>query len=177
MSSTLSRGCGSCRLCCTVMGVDMKPVSDQQKPVYTPCRYECKKGCSIYENKPTSCSSFECLWLFTQKLDDEVRLPKELRPDRTGVVIEVNTHGCFIAHCKTGPEWKRNPMRKFLLGVCRRGTTVLVGHHETYFILNPDGTTEELVKIGTDKSGEVQYVKKRELDALQGRQHDLSCPV
>ena len=162
-----TRGCGSCRLCCTIMGVDMAPVSDFQKPVYTPCRHECKRGCAIYENRPTSCSSFECLWLFTQKLDRVVRMPKELRPDRTGVVIEVNTHGCFIAHCKTGPEWSREPMKHFLLQTCRNGTTVLVGHHETYFILNPDGTTEELIRVGVDKSGEVTYVRKAEMLGLE----------
>jgi hypothetical protein len=84
-------------------------------------------------------------------------MEKYLRPDRCGVVLEVNTKGCIVAHNKTGDEWMKEPMRSVLLGYAQK-TQVLVGHHETYFLLNKDGTQQALVRIGVDPSGEVIYV-------------------
>jgi len=162
----MAKGCGSCRLCCSVMGVDMSPHPEPFKPVYTPCRHECKKGCGIYEIRPEACKVFECLWLVTQDWPGKP-MRKELRPDRTGVVMEVNTHSAIIAHCRTGNEWQKESIFSILINYVSQGLKVLVGHHESYALLNLDGTTEQLRRIGVAQNGEVMYVLDRELKAAE----------
>ena len=160
------RGCGSCNLCCTVMGINMDPHPEPHKPIYTPCRHMCKRGCGIYEIRPEACRVWECLWLFTQDLDKVGMqpLPKELRPDRCGVVLEMNSHGNVIAHCKTGPEFQQEPMASYLRKLANR-LTILVGHHESYQLLKTDGRLVDMVRIGCDEEGLVQYAIKGSLEA------------
>jgi hypothetical protein len=55
-----SRTCGTCSLCCKLY-----EVSELDKPDDVWCRH-CrpgKGGCSIYQNRPSSCVKFVCLWL------------------------------------------------------------------------------------------------------------------
>lgn len=137
----------------------MAPHPEPHKPVYTPCRHECKRGCGIYEIRPKSCRDFQCGWLATQAWDEDRRMEKYLRPDRCGVVLEVNSKGCIVAHCEKGEEWMTRPMYDILRGYAQR-TQVLVGHHESYSLLKADGSLQELVRIGVDPSGEVMYVTK-----------------
>lgn len=42
--------------------------------------HECSRGCAIYADRPNACRQFECLWLTGV-------LPRELKPNRTGVVV------------------------------------------------------------------------------------------
>src|SRR5258708_34908707 len=68
------RSCGSCSMCCYVMGVE-----DIDKPKSQWCRH-CKpgKGCSIYDNRPATCKTFACMWLI-QLRSEERRVGKECR--------------------------------------------------------------------------------------------------
>lgn len=68
------RKCGDCKECCTVVGV-----TEIEKPSDTPCPNICRKGCSIYKDRPESCRAFQCLW--TQGLGSHKH-----RPDKSGVV-------------------------------------------------------------------------------------------
>ena len=52
------RTCGSCTACCTVMGVD-----EIQKPERQRCPHLCSSGCSTYEKRPETCSSWSFDWL------------------------------------------------------------------------------------------------------------------
>lgn len=162
------KSCGSCTLCCTIMGVQMDPHPEPMKPIYTPCRHECKRGCGIYEIRPDACRTWECFWLATQGFAEmfgvEIALPKDMRPDRCGVVLEMNSMGNVIAHCKTGREFQKEPMRSFLRKLARK-IQVLVGHHDSYQLLLPDGRLEDLVRLDTSEQGEIQYARKDELEA------------
>jgi hypothetical protein len=73
------RACGECTVCCTVMAID-KP--DIQKEAGVTCRH-CRKGCAIYETRPSLCRAFHCGWRQLPILDDG------WRPDRSGVLVEV----------------------------------------------------------------------------------------
>tara|TARA_R110000744_G_scaffold184845_1_gene304261 strand:+ start:1716 stop:2141 length:426 start_codon:yes stop_codon:yes gene_type:complete len=68
------RDCGECTLCCTAMAV---PELDKANGIK--CEHECG-NCGIYAERPTSCASFECLWL--QGVG-----PIAMRPDKTGAVL------------------------------------------------------------------------------------------
>lgn len=70
------RSCGTCRMCCKVMGV-----FELEKPPGPWCSHlSLDQGCTIYEQRPPTCRSFICGWLAgAMDLQD--------RPDKTRVVI------------------------------------------------------------------------------------------
>ena len=115
----MSGACGPCTVCCSVMGVVMDPLPLGKKPPRTPCQYQRKGGCSIYMTRPTSCRVFSCLWLATQDMDES--MAATLRPDRSHVVLELNSAQNIVAHCRYPAAWKREPMLSFLMGVTARG--------------------------------------------------------
>eukprot|EP01037_Dinobryon_pediforme_P031278 gene31278-35695_t len=71
------RGCGTCTMCCKVMGV-----MALEKPEGAWCAH-CKigQGCGIYETRPDECRSFGCLYLL------DPAFPDKYRPDRTRIVF------------------------------------------------------------------------------------------
>lgn len=152
-------GCGSCTLCCTVMKVDMTP----PKPEHVPCWHCTRAGCEIYADRPKPCRVFECLWLGTQARAELPTLPSALRPDRCGVVMEVNTASYIIAHCHWPAAWKRAPILAFLTDMTSR-TRVLIENQGGTTLLMPDGSTRALMHIGVDpKTNERLYALGDEL--------------
>lgn len=150
-------GCGNCTLCCTVMKVTM-PHPAPPKPAHTPCQHCTGAGCAIYADRPESCQTFMCWWLGSQAVK-ELRLPHALRPDRTGVVLDLNSAGYVIAHCHRPDAWKRAPMRHWLLGMARR-TRVLIEAEGSTHLLDQSGATVELTRIGVDPvTNETLYVR------------------
>lgn len=80
-----SRSCGTCSLCCTVMGVE-----ELQKPRDTKCVHLTTLGrCNCYSTRPASCAGFNCLWL-------QGLLPKELQPERCRAVAMTNSLGDMV---------------------------------------------------------------------------------
>jgi Fe-S-cluster containining protein len=139
----MSGACGSCTLCCTVMKVAMEP----PKPARSPCQFCTKGGCSIYDERPDPCRDFACLWLASQD-QPLARLISALRPDRTGVVLEVNSKSYVIAHCHYPAAWRREPMITFLKGVAARTRVLIEPSGEEVLLLDPDGSTRPLNFIG-----------------------------
>jgi len=80
----LSRSCGSCSACCTVLGVtQMQP---EPKPPHQRCAHDSLgRGCRIYADRPQGCREYACLWL----LDPEF-LHERDRPDRLGLIFDLN---------------------------------------------------------------------------------------
>lgn len=53
------RVCGTCTLCCRLPDIDLF-----DKPANAWCRHCVEhKGCSIYEERPSVCRDFLCLWM------------------------------------------------------------------------------------------------------------------
>jgi hypothetical protein len=69
------RTCYPCTLCCTVTRV---PELDKPERVTCP---HCAKDCTVYEDRPQSCRTFQCEWLKGQHT-------VELRPDLSHIVLE-----------------------------------------------------------------------------------------
>ena|SRR5687768_17173147 len=78
------RKCGECTACCTIMGVP-----ELEKPVYRACEHLCSKGCGIYNQRPTSCTQFECLWL-QGHIGGE-----QHRPDKLGLMWTLSKTDAF----------------------------------------------------------------------------------
>lgn len=149
-------GCGNCTLCCTVMKVT---APDFVKPAHTPCANCSARGCAIYAARPESCATFQCWWLGSQRVA-EFSMPTAMRPDRTGIVLDLNSAGYVIAHCARPGAWKREPMHEWLLAAARR-TRVLLELGDRTLLLAADGSTERLVTIGVDPvTNERLYVRE-----------------
>tara|TARA_B100000378_G_scaffold56148_1_gene41461 strand:- start:457 stop:735 length:279 start_codon:yes stop_codon:yes gene_type:complete len=87
-------------------------------------------------------------------------MPASMRPDRTGIVLDLNSAGYVIAHCARPGAWKRPLMREWLLAAARRTAVLLELGHETQ-LLNADGSVEQLVTIGVDPAtNERLYVRR-----------------
>lgn len=139
-------GCGSCSLCCTVMKVEMP---ERDKPEGEPCWHLCSKGCSIYPRRPDPCRGFECVWLVSQRMAD-LAMPKELRPDRCGVAMEVNNCGTLIAHCKYPGSWKRPGIREWLIEQTSRAVVMIDCGPDSAWLLKRDGTVDPVHFMGVD---------------------------
>lgn len=84
-----SRSCGTCNVCCTVMGV-----ADLPKDCWVPCPH-CNGGCSIYSDRPKTCHLWFCAYALCA-IDN--------RPDECGyIVCESNTNKSIsIMECWPG---------------------------------------------------------------------------
>jgi len=63
------------------------------------------------------CISFECIWLQSQKQGEATRLPLELRPDKSKVVLAASTnpHVITATTMPGAPDaWMRPAMRKLI---------------------------------------------------------------
>lgn len=79
-----ARTCGSCSACCSIV-----PVKEIGVRAFTRCPkvrdvlHAAGPGCSIYADRPHSCRAWSCVWLKAVET-----LGPEMRPDRSGIVID-----------------------------------------------------------------------------------------
>lgn len=156
----MSGACGKCTLCCTLMKVAMDP----PKPERQPCLH-CSEagGCAIYAQRPTPCAEFKCVWLGTQDVPG-IRMPAQLRPDRTGIVLEVNAAATLIAHCETADAWQREPMASWLRRMALRGN-VMIETGDAALLLAFDGSTERLRRVGVHPETNCRLYVREAADA------------
>lgn len=79
---TAERKCGSCYACCVWLGI-----TELQKHTAQACKHlsgalsdDGTKRCSIYADRPTACSRYECLWV-------EGYGPDWLQPKNSGILL------------------------------------------------------------------------------------------
>jgi hypothetical protein len=70
------RECGDCNVCCTAMHV-----AALDKPAGTPCEHQADAGCGIYQNRPSVCRNWYCMWI----RDRGSVFAEDERPDKLGV--------------------------------------------------------------------------------------------
>lgn len=71
------RACDECNICCI-----LPSVKAFDKPIREPCKFLCD-NCTIYDNRPDECKSYECAWLHGLFAEDD------LRPDKCGLLIDI----------------------------------------------------------------------------------------
>jgi hypothetical protein len=96
------RSCGSCSLCCKVVGVD-----ELAKPIGAWCRH-CNRqnGCAIYDTRPASCRMFICQWMLAENLGPE------WKPDRAKFALLKSAGGRHLtvfADPGNPSAWRRSP--------------------------------------------------------------------
>lgn len=69
------RSCGGCSVCCEVLEIPAL-----KKPKKTLCVNVCSGGgCSIYQDRPSDCRTFQCIWSEGYTGDGQ-------RPDKSGIM-------------------------------------------------------------------------------------------
>lgn len=116
--------CGTCTACCRVFAIPQVA-----KPAGAWCQHcTVGVGCKIYEQRPTVCRDYECLWLQAKKRGE--RIADELRPDRSKVVIGQSTNQQIITATQmpgAAGAWQRPRMHEFLKMFVDGGYTVAIG--------------------------------------------------
>lgn len=136
---TEARSCGSCTMCCKVMSID-----ELGKPQGVWCSH-CRpgRGCDIYGSHPPTCQGFMCGWLSNPDF------PEEARPDRSKVVLEIDSGGNrIIARCDPGHPfaWQRQPIYGQLKIWAKRGwdsgQTVVAMTNRRLWLITPDADVD-----------------------------------
>ncbi len=110
-----------------------------------------------------TCQGFECVWLASQRWGAHALPPTE-RPDRTNVVMEVNSKGTVIVHCKTPQAYRDPRVMKRLTALNRNNeTNITIEHGDgVVSILEKNGSLTPMRFIGLDPvSNERKYVRER----------------
>ena len=115
-STAVGRSCGSCALCCKLIGC-----IELNKPMGQWCPHCLKSsGCSIYDTRPNECRSFNCEWLTSANFGDE------WQPIRSKMVIcHMRESGTskLVFHVDPGSplSWKNEPYYRQLKRLARNG--------------------------------------------------------
>jgi hypothetical protein len=63
-----TRPCGDCDLCCSAPAIEENVIDGEEdgnfapKPACQKCQFANGKGCGIYEDRPSVCKDYYCLW-------------------------------------------------------------------------------------------------------------------
>jgi hypothetical protein len=164
------RACGTCTLCCKVMGIH-----ELEKPLGQWCPH-CKpgRGCGVYDARPGSCRTFTCGWLA------DPNMPDEMRPDRCKVVLYFTPNGeRMVAQCDPSQPlaWRREPiygaLKRWAPAAWAQGKMITVLAGDRMWVLTPTrevdlGVVDPEARLAIaewpDGSVEVKVVSKAEAE-------------
>lgn len=137
------RECGDCTLCCLLL-----PVPGVKVGVNTNCKF-CTDKCSIHDNRPNICSTFDCEWL----LKDE--MSEDLKPNKCNVIFEhINDYSVLcLVHFNDLDAWKREPVKSHIKKLNKDGISVAISSYtsEPNKFMLADGHTEKVIFDGAIK--------------------------
>ena len=128
------RSCGDCRECCTTVAEN-----EIGKPEGVACEHLCAEGGGVYDTRPGTCESFECMWLHGKSL--KTFKSEALRPDRSGAVFypesgeRIGKFMVMICQMSTAQDFKRPVVQKAISKLLHHGTDVVVKCEGEAFLL------------------------------------------
>jgi hypothetical protein len=129
----MDRRCGTCTMCCKVMGIkEIEKPSGQWCPHCLP-----RKGCAIYDGRPAECRTFNCDWLTAEALGPE------WKPEKSKIVLVSRYHRTVAYVDPASPgAWKKSPYYERLMALMQvalpDNRLVYVSVAERYTLLLPD---------------------------------------
>jgi hypothetical protein len=135
ISLVAGRSCGSCTLCCKVMGIE-----ELSKPIGQWCQH-CSPGtgCKIHESRPNECREFYCAYLVAPHLGEE------WKPDRSKMVLMIDQDGLrMVAHVDSQRPsvWKSEPyysqLKQWSKNALPRGGQVLANVDRHMYLILPN---------------------------------------
>ena len=123
--------CGECSECCELL-----EIPTIKKPKKTICDNVCSSGgCSIYQDRPSECRTFQCLWSEGYTGDGQ-------RPDKSGIMAyHVDTQygrTLLILEIKEKAFLKRSSQKERLIKFAEKRNTPV-------FISSFDGETTAMI--------------------------------
>ena len=132
------RECGSCTVCCTFKPID---TPELVKPPGRTCEHCTVGGCAIYAERPGVCQGYLCAWKMV------AWLPEEMRPDRSGVLIDVDSSGeVTLLAFRDGADFTRDPVPFVLASLIERGIPVQLSRPGPAGMLNAQARVNEGLK-------------------------------
>ena len=138
--------CGSCTLCCKVVGV-----AELKKPADVWCGHCNKaKGCKIYDTRPQECRTFYCLFLLGADF------PELWRPSKSKLVLYGQGND-VVVHVDPGAPgaWLSEPFYTALKGLAENqgplGGMVSARIGRRCIVFKPDGHID-LGALGDDET-------------------------
>lgn len=129
-----TRQCGSCSLCCKVMGIE-----ELGKPPGSWCgHFKPGLGCGIYARRPGECATFACEWLLFEGWGPEWKPEKSrfvLITEEDGVRLKV------IVDPATPNAWRKEPYYSRFKMMSRQavdGRRLLIVIGNRYIVVFPD---------------------------------------
>ena len=126
------RRCGSCTLCCEVLGID-SPEGGGRVGVASPagerCEHATDKGCNVYARRPGECRIYRCVWL----MDPDV--PKYVKPVRSGFVFNLsNDRKRMVVYTRENDTdaWRRGKAGQWLHENTHGMKLVIVGDTKSH---------------------------------------------
>jgi len=108
------RTCGECTACCYFL-----EIHETNSPVNELCS-KCDNGCTIYNDRPTACNSFQCLWL------SQEQIPDSLRPDKCGILFELPYMCSTYIGYTNSDNWDTDEIRTLIGKINLSGHSVVV---------------------------------------------------
>lgn len=147
--------CQDCTGCCIVL-----EVKGANKAFGEPCKHLGPtlfgKGCQIYAQRPDECNHYICLWLDSQRKDEVLSMPEDLRPDVCKVVLGWpwgTERDVLFVYPYPGHDtaWQRPPVSNYLRMILSRGAKIVVVTGKNRTVIKGDmafvGTEEEFSEL------------------------------
>lgn len=79
------RSCGTCDMCCNGT-FSLPTINGQKVESGKPCYFlNIVSKCTIYEDRPNGCRSYECLWISDESI------PDFMKPEKIGGIFDIGT--------------------------------------------------------------------------------------
>jgi hypothetical protein len=135
----VTRSCGSCSLCCKVLGVPEVKEDFKWCPHCKPGR----GGCGIYGERPQRCRDFHCQWLVDE------RFGEHWFPARAKIIIDSKLEGekayvYFVVDHEYPGRWREDPWFADIKKIARVGLAGSLGRKWTTLVI----VKEERIVIG-----------------------------
>lgn len=133
------KDCGSCSLCCKLIGVPGLAVAGKWCPHCRPGALH--GGCSIHEDRPEFCKGYHCFWRAEE-------WPDELRPDRSKVIFEAlpEVRTVLISVEENRPDaWKDEKILRVIEILLKKDRPIVLKTKNDSKMFLPEGWTKEEV--------------------------------
>jgi hypothetical protein len=130
------RDCSGCTLCCKLLGVE-----EIGTPPLGWCPHcDTKKGCAIYQHRPTECRNFYCEYLLDETLGDQWKPSK----CKLVVMLEEPANDLVVHVDPSRPDaWRREPfysqIRQWARTAAREQRQVVVWQGDSKIVISPEG--------------------------------------
>lgn len=145
----VGRSCGTCSLCCKVLKIDwLEPPKSGGKW----CSH-CMPGagCKIWEQRPSGCAEYYCMWRRNPALGDE------WRPDKAGFLINLEAeHMPYSVSVDPGraDSWRKEPyysgLKRAAISALEHQKVLLVIVGARHWIMLPDSDIQ--VPLGLENT-------------------------